>query len=92
MGRRFVGWPFGRLDVADDALVMRFWPLPRSAPRSAPKRTIKEIHIRRRYFRVLLTIDDSEGVFRDISLEVPYGIARLIRELNAQGYLVIDAR
>ena len=92
LGRRIAGWPFGRLDVADDGLGLRFWPAARFSPRSAPKGTIVTVRIRRRYLRTFLDIEDSAGVFRDVGLEIPYGVSRLVSELNCRGYPVIDQR
>jgi len=40
----------------------------------------------------MVTIEDAEGIFNDISLEIPYRLTKLLSELNAQGYLVIDQR
>ena len=92
LGHRMVGWPFGRLDVADDALGLRFWPAPRFSPRSAGKGTIVAVRIRRRYLRTFLDIEDSAGVFRDVGLEIRYGVGRLVSELSCRGYPVIDQR
>jgi hypothetical protein len=92
LGRRVAGWPFGRLDVADDALGLRFRPAGRFSPRSAAKDTVVAVRVRRRHLRTFLDIEDSGGVFRDVGLEIPYGVGRLVGELRGRGYPVIDQR
>lgn len=92
VGRRLIGWPFGRLDVADDALVLRFLASQRHGPRNAPKGAVEKVRVRRKYFRTFLDIDDSLGVFKGVSLEIPFGIKGIISELNDCDYQVIDLR
>lgn len=92
IGHRFVGWPFGRLDISDDALVLRSWPALGSSPRSAQKPTVMKVSVNRSLQRVLLTIEDSGGVFENIKVEVPYKIEQLMAELRNRGYFVIDQR
>lgn len=92
LGHRIAGWPFGRLDVADDALGLRFWPATRFSPRSAAKDTIVAVRVRRRHLRVFLDIEDDGEVFRDVGLDIPCGVNRLVGELTGRGYPVIDQR
>ena len=86
VGRRYVGWPSGRLDVSPEALTLRFRPRLGSKIRTAPKPTVERVQVWRRWFRYWVSVEDSQGVFKGISLEIPYGLNRLISELNAQGY------
>lgn len=92
VGRWIIGWPFARLDITRDRLILRFWPFSASGPYSVPGDSVRRIHIRRRLYRILLTIEDSADTFRDISIELPHRVEEIIRELNSQGYFINDER
>jgi hypothetical protein len=92
VGRKAAGWPFGRLDVADDNITVRCWPLPWFGPQTMSKETIIEISLEKSLTLDHLKFVDSENSFTKVSVDLPVRSKRAISELKARGYPVVDRR
>ena len=92
VGRKAAGWPFARLDVADDSITVRCWPLPWFGPRMVNKRAIIEISLKKNTVLDHLKFIDSENSFARVSVDLPIRPKRVISELRARGYPVVDRR
>ena len=85
IGRRIIGWPFGRLDISREFLRVRFGRKERQAPFSS----VTRITCKRTFAgRSLMRIDDLGGHFHDTRLELVFGSGRIMDELRACGYPV----
>ena len=101
VGRRGVGWPFGRFVIGSEELTVRSslarWIRARSASRGA----VGEISVYERVdiqlpilrWRRLdnLRFEDPDSPFFGVSVMLPRR-TRIIEELCAHGYTVIDRR
>ena len=92
VGRKMAGMPWGRLDVADDELVVRCWLIPAFRPRSVTRSTITAIFLYRRMSRNRLKVEDIEGAFSAVSIALPVKAEAVIEELRQRGYPIIDPR
>jgi hypothetical protein len=101
VGRRGVKWPFGRFVISDEELTVRSSPTRWIRVRSASKNAVGEISFYERveiYLPILhwrrldnLRFEDPDSPFFGVSLMLPRR-TRIIEELRARGYSVIDRR
>jgi len=84
----------GRLDVADDELVVRCRLVPVFRPRSVARSVITAVALDRRWGRDRLTVSDIEGAFSAVAvaLQSRADAAAVIDELRRRGYPVVDRR
>ena len=92
VGRKAASWPFARLDVADDSITVRCWPLPWFGAHTARKNTILEISLQKNLVLDHLKFQDSEKSLAGVSVDLPIRPKRVISELKARGYPVTDRR
>ena len=86
---RSAGWPFGRLDVSKDLLRVRAWALPWVKKRQASANTIVRITCERSFFGLpVLRIEDTEGNFSKVRVDLPMTGNRILNELRDCGYSV----
>ena len=90
--RRIASMPFGRFEVGDEDLVVRSWLLPLIKPLSVRKESVTEISIYRRLNLYRLRVKDSEAIFSEVSLALPYSSDSIVRELKRRAYPVVDLR
>jgi hypothetical protein len=101
VGRRGVEWPFGRFVIGDEELTVRSSLTRWIRVRSASKNAVGEISFYERveiYLPILhwhrldnLRFEDPDSPFFGVSLMLPRR-TRIIEELRARGYSVIDRR
>jgi hypothetical protein len=88
-GRWTGTWPFGRIDVGRDSVVVRAWCMPWIHPVSASMESVKAVWVRRNMNGVyFMTIDDSAQKFADVKVQIPYSPGLLLLHLIARGYPV----
>jgi hypothetical protein len=92
VGRKAAGWPFARLDVSDDRLTVRCWPLPWFRPRTVSKEEIAAVEVGKNTVIDHLSFQVEGGAFEKVSIDLPVRPKRVIRELKARGYVVVDSR
>ena len=90
--RRIASMPFGRFEVGDEDLVVRSWLLPLIKPLSVRKESVIEISVYRRLNLYRLRVKDSEAIFSEVSLALPYSADSMVRELKRRAYPVVDLR
>jgi hypothetical protein len=93
VGRKSAGWPFARLDVGDEAIRVRCWPVPWFGSLSIGKEVILDISIYT-YSPGLyyLKVKDSGENYAKVSVYIPIRPEHVIGELRARGYPVTDRR
>jgi len=90
-GHRVAALFFGRLDVSEDSLTVRARPAWMLRPITASRDTIRHVLVRHTRYVEVITIDDTNGIFAGINVNVlvmAYGKVR--RQLDACGYAVVD--
>jgi hypothetical protein len=85
-----LGAPFGRLDIADEGITVRSWCPAWIGPHSAPKSTITEVAVYG-WPAVYIKFTDDHSTLLDLAVN-PVRSRRVIRELRARGYPVVDLR
>ncbi len=88
--RRIAGAPFGRLDISDEGVTIRSWFPAWIGSLSAPKATITEVTVYG-WPAIYIKFIDNHGTLADMAVN-PVGSRRVIRELRARGYPVVDVR
>jgi hypothetical protein len=101
VGRRGVGWPFGRFVIGNEELTVRSSPALWIRARSASRGAVGGISVYERvdiqlpilYWRRLdnLRFEDPDSPFFGVSLMLPRR-TRIIEELRARGDTVTDRR
>jgi len=86
VGRKAAGFPFARLDVADDSITVRCWPLPWFGAHTVSKNAILEISLQKNLVLDHLKFIDSDECFARVSVDLPIRPKRVISELKARGY------
>jgi hypothetical protein len=89
VGHRVAGWPLGRLDVGPEELSVRSWPYARFRKRTVAKEAVKAVAVRNSRPVPSLKVEDSDGIFSDVVIVMPFGAARIISELKISGYTVV---
>jgi hypothetical protein len=92
VGHRVAGWQFGRIDVSPEALSVRSWPYSRFKKRTIRREAVMAVSVKRRRTVPSFRIEDSEGVFSGIAVEMPFGAQRVLAELERCGYSLVDRR
>jgi len=84
------GAPFGRLDISDDDVTVRSWFPDWIRPHSVPKATITQVTVYG-WPAIFIKFTDDHGTLLDMAV-TPVRSRRVIRELRARGYPVVDLR
>jgi hypothetical protein len=87
-----IPWPLGRLDVSNERLRVRGWPVAWFKERSAPRTSVEGISAQISGWRPVLWIQDSGARFAKVEVEIPVGTDAIISELRRKGYPVVDRR
>lgn len=82
---RIVSWPFGRLDVTPEGIGVRSWPAG-SRSVAAPRSEIKAISVKKGRAVSTLRIEDADGKFANVVVEMTYNVDRIISQLKNYGY------
>jgi hypothetical protein len=91
VGHRVVSWPFGKLDISDEAITVRSRPAWMLKRRTASHRTINRVLIRHHWAQKVITIEDTDGVFSKINVNSQLmGYGKLQAQLEHCGYVVAD--
>jgi hypothetical protein len=90
IGHQLVGttWPFGRLDVSDDAVTVRTMLKERTCPKSE----IGGISLAWFGPQKQLVFDDAAGKMANVTVLLAMRIKGVVGELQRRGYPVVDRR
>lgn len=92
VGHKAAGYPWGRLDIDDEALTVRCIPLPWFAPCTAQRSDIQEITVGWAFNIPRMRFGGSGLGHKKVAVFMPYKSRQILDELRQRGYPVIDQR
>ena len=92
VGRRALGWPFGRLTIEGQDLRLVSWPVQWIGPIVVDHDSVRKITILYKRRVPVLYIEDEDGAFGRAVVELPARTDAIVNELRQFGYVVIDER
>jgi hypothetical protein len=90
IGHQLVGtpWPFARLDICDEAIIVRTM----FKERSCPKSEITDISLEWYGPNKQLLFDDVAGKMANVTVVLAMRVKGVVGELRRRGYPVVDRR
>jgi hypothetical protein len=90
IGQQFVGtpWPFGRLFISDESIIVRTM----FKERSCPKSEITSISLVWYGPNKQLLFDDAAGKMTNVTVVLAMRVKSVVGELRRRGYPVVDRR
>jgi hypothetical protein len=81
-------WPFGRLDIGDEAITVRTF----FKEKRCPKSEVTDISLERLGPQYQLVFEDEAGKMADVTVGLAMRVKGVVGELRRRGYPVVDRR
>jgi hypothetical protein len=92
VGHKAAGYPWGRLDIDDDALTVRCVPLPWFGPYTVQRSALQQITVGCAFHIPRLHFDYNEPGHKRVAVFMAYKSGQILDELRLRGYPFVDQR